>query len=105
MSIDLGEDYKNEATLNMQKARAGSRKDARQLFWTVAIVLAAWIGAAQHYGLPDGLMISVTIAIATMCLIMVLNYRTTAIEADIIYVSGAIEWFGQKQIDREDLRD
>ena len=70
-----------------------------------AIVLAAWIGGAHHYSLPDGLMISVTIAVATMCLIMVLNYRTTAIEADIIYVSGAIEWFGQKQIDREDLRD
>ncbi len=105
MSIDLGEDYKNEATLNMQKARAGSRKDARQLFWTVAIVLAAWIGAAHLFSLPDGLIISATIAIATMCLIWVLNDRTASLETDIIYTSGAVEWFGQKYLDLERARD
>ena len=105
MSIELGDEYVKEAGENIKKASKGSKRDARILFVIAAIVLAAWIGAAQRYGLPDGLMISVTIAVATMCLIMVLNYRTTAIEADIIYVSGAIEWFGQKQIDREDLRD
>ena len=105
MSIYLGEDYKKEATLNIQKAHAGSRKDARKLFWTTAIVLAAWIGAAHLFSLPDGLMISVTIAIATMCLIWVLNVRTASLEADIIYVSGAVEWFGQKYLDLGRARD
>ena len=105
MSIDLGKDYVKEATLNMQKAHAGSRKDARELFWTTAIVLAAWIGAAHLFSLPDGLIISVTIAIATMCLIWVLNARTATLETDILYVAGAVEWFGQKYLDLERARD
>ena len=45
-------------------------------------------------------MISVTIALATMCLVGVLNFRTMALGADIIYQSGAIEWFGNKHLEQ-----
>ena len=99
MGIELGEEYITAAKENIEKGALASRSQARELFGITAAILAIWIGAAHYFSLPDGLIISVTIAVATMCLIWVLNSRTIALEADIIYDSGAIEWFGQKSLE------
>ena len=77
-----------------------SRTEGRIAFVVAAVVLAAGIIALHHYQVSASLMISVTIALATMCLIGVLNLRTMTLEADIIYLSGAIEWFGNKHLEQ-----
>lgn len=104
MKFDLGKEYAQLAEENLVRGVQASRRDARQLFYIAGGILGAWIAAADYYGFPGEVMISATIAIATMCLIWVLNSRTVALEADIIYAGGTIEWFGQNLLDRWDAK-
>ncbi len=103
MSFELGEkeEYVRLATENLENGVAPRRRHGWRLFVIAAVALTAWIAVAYHYGMSDGLMISVTIAVATMCLIRVLNTWATALMAGIVYNCGAIEWFGQKHLDRQ----
>ena len=95
-----GEDYRKEQLLHVPKGVSASRTEGRLAFVVAAVILAAGIIALQHYQVSASLMISVTIALATMCLVGVLNLRTMTLEADIIYLSGAIEWFGNKHLEQ-----
>ncbi len=85
-----GEDYRKEQLLSVPKGVDASRTEGHAVFIISAVVLAAAIIALHHYQVSASLMISVTIALATMCLVGVLNFRTMALVADIIYQSGAI---------------
>jgi hypothetical protein len=100
MSIRLGDEYAKEAEENLVKAFRASRRDGRYYFAYATLLLLAWIGAEHYYDIPDGLLISATIGIAALCLVSALNARTAAIEADLLYIAGAIEWFGQKRLDQ-----
>jgi len=95
-----GEDYRKEAGENLEKALDGSRTDGRIAFVVAAVVLVAGVIAANHYQISPSLMISITIALSTMCLIGVINARTTTIEGNILCVAGAIEWFGNKHLEQ-----
>jgi hypothetical protein len=95
-----GEDYREEAKANMAKGTDASRIEGRFALVITALILAIGIFSASHYQLSEGQMISVTVALATMCLIYVINLRTTSMEGDIIYVAGAIEWFGNKHLEQ-----
>lgn len=101
-----GEEYQKEQMLHVPKGVSASRTEGHLALVAAAVVLAVGIIALHHYQVSAGLMISVTIALATMCLIGVLNLRTMTLEADIIYQSGAIEWFGNKHLEQLiDLKD
>lgn len=104
MEIELGDEYAQAAKENMAKAISASKRDGRAVFAIIAFILMAWIAFAYRSELPDGLMISVTIVISTMCLVGVVNFMKTVLEAGIIYNSGAIEWFGQNHLDRWDAK-
>lgn len=95
-----GEEFVKESEINLAKGVSASRTEGRLAFVVAAVVLAVGIIALHHYQVSAGLMISVTIALATMCLIGVLNLRTMTLEADIIYQSGVLEWFGNKHLEQ-----
>jgi hypothetical protein len=99
------EAYGKEAKANMVKAWSASKRDGVHGLVGSALVMAVGVAGLHYMNAPDALMISATIALATLCLIAVVNMRAAALEADVIYVSGAIEWFGNRLLNKSSLDD
>lgn len=63
-----------------------------------AIVLAATIFLLWYWQAPPGLMVSVTIAVATVCVVATFNAAVTVVHGSLTVVVATLEWFGKKSL-------
>ncbi len=74
----------------------------RVLWWlhlfVVAAVLTATIFFLERWGVTTGLMVSVTVGVATLCFVAVLNSAVGVLHGSLMAIVGTIEWFEKKQL-------
>ncbi len=81
---------------------------AKEWWWVrlvvVAVFLAVTIFLLQHWNVTPGLMVSVTVAVATLCAVAVLNSALTVVHRDLTLVASNIWWYANILINIERYR-
>ncbi len=77
------------------------RDGRRRVFLSVSVIIifVVTIFSLQYLRASTGLMVSVTIAVATVCLVWIVNRGLMLMDIRLTGITVAIEFFGRKQLE------
>ena len=91
-------EYERERELAIARTMAVGLWAGWIQFVVSAILTIVVVLLFHSYNAPAGVMISATIAVCTLCLIVIINHGVMVLQGDLTNVGFAIEWFEKKNL-------
>ncbi|MCH7539229.1 MAG: hypothetical protein IH999_02330 [Proteobacteria bacterium] len=98
MRLKYDADYQRELEALVAKTEAHRKWASWSLIVATAIILGTILFMSHHYQAPTGLMISLTIAASTLCLMVIFTTGITVLQRGFVLMAFTIEWFEKKKL-------
>ena len=102
MNLKYEIDLAREADLLKDETIKTDKAAFLRLLLTYAAVLVATVALLYFSNAPTGLMVSVTLAVATLCVIRVIGFVASLLHLNLVYLTATVEWFGKQQLGEDE---